>query len=108
MIARLPGQPSVEAYGYAFIEDDRPGALRRGGRRAKLGVHRRPGLRAAAAGRDRRRRHARAGRGGDSAGTRIVYTGDTAPSSPSRSRADGADVLVHEATFTSEDARSRA
>ena len=45
--------------------------------------------------------------GEDRPGRRIVYTGDTAPCQAVEVLADGADVLVHEATFLS-DERDRA
>ena len=45
--------------------------------------------------------------GGDRPGRRIVYSGDTAPCQAVEVLADGADVLVHEATFLS-DERARA
>jgi ribonuclease Z len=40
-------------------------------------------------------------------GRRLVFSGDTAPCDMVRVAADGADVLVHEATFTSQE-RGRA
>ena len=45
--------------------------------------------------------------GEDRPGRRIVYSGDTAPCQAVEVLADGADVLVHEATFLS-DERARA
>ncbi|MBA2347363.1 MAG: ribonuclease Z, partial [Solirubrobacterales bacterium] len=45
--------------------------------------------------------------GPDRPGRRVVFSGDTAPCDAVRVAADGAELLVHEATFTSED-RGRA
>ncbi len=45
--------------------------------------------------------------GPDRPGRRIVLSGDTAPCDPIRMAAEGADLLVHEATFTEEE-RDRA
>jgi ribonuclease Z len=45
--------------------------------------------------------------GASRAGRTIVYSGDTAPSEIVRALAEGADLLVHEATFTHEE-RARA
>ena len=85
VIAAFPVNHRVEAYGYAFIEDDRPGRFDVEAARAAR-RHRGPGLRPAAARRDRQRRHARAGRGG---GPRRAGGSSTPatprPCSPSRS-----------------------
>ncbi|MFD1513200.1 ribonuclease Z [Halomarina rubra] len=37
-------------------------------------------------------------------GRRVVYTGDTRPSTPVERAAEGADLLIHDATFADEDA----
>ena len=89
-----------QAFGYAIVEDERPGRFDPD-RARELGVAFGPGLRPAAARRDRRRRHPRAGRRpsrGRAAAS--CSRGDTAPCDALRDAAAGADVLVHEATFT--------
>ena len=106
LIAPFPVEHRVEAYGYAFVEDDRPGRFDAEAARA-LGVAEGPGLRALQRGETVGRRAARAGIGEDRPGRRIVISGDTAPCQAVEVFAHEADVLVHEATFL-EDERARA
>jgi ribonuclease Z len=101
----------VPALGYALVEDERPGRFDE--RRAiELGVAPGPDF-----GRLQRGEKV-AGSSGEVApeqvlgesrrGRRVVVTGDTAPCDMTRAIADGADLLVHEATFMHEDvARAR-
>jgi ribonuclease Z len=105
-IAAFPVKHRVEAYGYAFVEDGRPGRFDAEEAR-RLGV--RPGpdfgrlQRGEAVGDVRPEQvmgEARRGR-------RIVISGDTAPCQAVEAHAYEADVLVHEATFL-EDERTRA
>ena len=95
-----------EAYGYALIEDDRPGRFD-AALAASLGVTPGPDFgrlqRGEAVGDVRPEQVVGATRHG----RRLVFSGDTAPCDMVRVAADGADVLVHEATFTSEE-RDRA
>ena len=105
-IASFPVRHRVEAYGYAFMEDDRPGRFDADAARA-LGVTEGPDFgrlqRGEAVGDVRPEQvvgEARAGR-------RIVLSGDTMPCQAVEVLAEGADVLVHEATFLS-DERARA
>ena len=105
-IASFPVRHRVEAYGYAFVEDDRPGRFDAAAARA-LGVAEGPDF-------GRLQRGETVGDvrpeqvvGEDRPGRRIVYSGDTAPCQAVEVLADRADVLVHEATFLS-DERSRA
>ncbi len=90
------------AFGYALVEDARPGRFD-AARAAALGVPFGPDL--------GRLQRGEAVRGVDPAevvgppraGRRVVISGDTAPCDAVRVAADGADLLVHEATFTTEE-----
>ena len=93
----------VPAYGYAFVEDDRPGRFD-AARAEELGVRPGPDF-----GRLQRGETVDGVRpeqviGDDRPGRRIVISGDTAPCQGVEAFADGADVLVHEATFLSDEA----
>ena len=105
-IGSFPVRHRVEAYGYAFVEDDRPGRFDADAARA-LGVSEGPDF-----GRLQRGETVGGVRpeqvvGEDRPGRRIVYSGDTAPCQAIEVLARDADVLVHEATFLS-DERARA
>ena len=96
----------VEAYGYAFIEDDRPGRFDVETAR-ELGVREGPDF-------GRLQRGETVGgvtpeqvMGETRAGRRIVFSGDTAPCQAVEVFAHGAEVLVHEATLM-EDELERA
>jgi ribonuclease Z len=106
VIASFPVSHRIEAYGYAFIEDDRPG-------RFDVETAKRLGI---AAGPDfgrLQRGETVAGVtpeqvvGENRRGRRIVYTGDTSPVQSVEIYAHHADLLVHEATFC-EDEKARA
>jgi len=106
VIASFPVNHRVEAYGYAFVEHDRPGRFDVAAARA-LGVTEGPDF-----GRLQRGETVNGVKpeqvvGADRPGRRIVYTGDTAPAQSVEVYAHAADVLVHEATFR-EDERARA
>jgi ribonuclease Z len=105
-IAAFPVKHRVEAYGYAFVEDDRPGRFDVDAARA-LGVTPGPDFgrlqRGEAVGGVRPEQVV----GPDRPGRRIVISGDTAPVQTVEVYSDRADVLVHEATFC-EDERARA
>ena len=94
------------AFGYALVEQERPGRFD-AERAAALGVSFGPYL-------GRLQRGERVDGvepaqvvGPPRPGRRIVISGDTMPCDAVRVAADGADLLVHEATFTSEE-RERA
>ena len=105
-IASFPVRHRVEAYGYAFVEDDRPGRFDAAAARA-LGVAEGPDF-------GRLQRGETVGDvrpeqvvGEDRPGRKIVYSGDTMPCQAVEVLAEGADLLIHEATFLS-DERARA
>jgi ribonuclease Z len=106
LIAAFPVEHRVTAYGYAFVEDDRPGRFDAEEAR-RLGVSPGPDF-----GRLQRGETVGGVRpeqvmGPTRAGRRIVISGDTAPCQAIEVFAHRADVLVHEATFM-EDERARA
>jgi len=96
----------TSAYGYLLAEDDRPGRFDEARARV-LGVQPGPdfgrlqrGEAVDAGGREVRPEEVL---GESRRGRRIVLTGDTAPAEATRVMAHGADLLVHEATFTAEE-----
>jgi ribonuclease Z len=106
VVAAFPVDHRVSAYGYAFVEDDRPGRFDVAAARA-LGVPDGPDF-----GRLQRGEEVAGVRpeqvvGPPRPGRRIVISGDTRPYQTTEVYAHGADVLVHEATFL-EDERARA
>ena len=105
-IASFPVSHRVEAYGYAFIEHDRPGRFDVEAARA-LGVTEGPDFGRLQRGETVNGVQPEQVVGEDRVGRRIVYTGDTAPVQSVEVYAHHADLLVHEATFC-EDERARA
>ena len=106
LIASFPVLHRVEAYGYAFVEGDRPGRFDVEAARA-LGVTEGPDF-----GRLQRGEIVNGVRpeqvvGEDRPGRRIVYSGDTQPAQTTEVYAHRAAVLIHEATFC-EDEKARA
>jgi ribonuclease Z len=95
-----------EAYGYALIEADRPGRFD-AELAQRLGVTPGPDFGRLQRGETVDGVAPEQVMGETRAGRRLVFSGDTAPCDMVRVAADGADVLVHEATFTSEE-RERA
>ena len=95
------------AFGYALVEDDRPGRFD-AALATELGVTPGPDF-------GRLQRGESVGGvdpaqvvGVDRPGRTLVYSGDTAPCERVEEAAHGADVLVHEATFVEEDAARAA
>lgn len=95
------------AFGYALVEAERPGRFD-AGRAAELGVPFGPELGLLQRGESVRGIDPAEVVGPGRPGRRIVFSGDTAPCDAVRVVADGADLLVHEATFTTEDAERAA
>src|SRR3954469_6963840 len=106
LISPFPVRHRVEAYGYAFVEHDRPGRFDVAAARA-LGVTEGPDFGRLQRGETVNGIQPEQVVGEDRPGRRIVYTGDTAPVQSVEIYAHGADLLVHEATFC-EDERRRA
>ena len=106
VVTGFPVAHRVPAYGYALVEDDRPGRFDVEEAR-RLGVAPGPDFgrlqRGEPVGGVRPEQVIGPGR----AGRRIVLSGDTAPCQAVEAFAHGADVLVHEATFIDAD-RDRA
>ena len=105
-VAAFPVDHRVPAYGYAFVEQDRPGRFDAAAARA-LGVPEGPAF-----GRLQRGEEVGGVRpeqvvGPRRPGRRVVISGDTRPFQTTEVYANGADLLVHEATFL-DDERARA
>jgi ribonuclease Z len=103
----------VQAYGYALVEEERPGRFDAEAA-ARLGVTHGPDF-----GRLQRGETVTAGDGSTHVrpeqvlgetrrGRKLVLSGDTAPSDMTLAVAHGADLLVHEATFSVEEAERAA
>jgi ribonuclease Z len=101
-IASFEVRHRVPAYGYALIEDDRPGRFD-ASRARELGVQEGPDF-------GRLQRGEAVGDvtpddvlGPPRPGRKLVISGDTAPCDMTRAAAHNADLLVHEATFADEE-----
>jgi ribonuclease Z len=105
-VASFPVKHRVEAYGYAFLEDDRPGRFDVAAARA-LGVAPGPDFGRLQRGEPVGDVRPEQVMGETRPGRRIVITGDTAPCQEVEALAHDADLLIHEATFL-EDERARA
>jgi ribonuclease Z len=105
-IASFPVKHRVEAFGYAFVEDERPGRFDAAAARA-LGVAEGPDFGRLQRGESVDGVHPEQVMGPARPGRRIVISGDTAPCQTVEVYAHEADLLVHEATFL-DDERVRA
>ncbi len=92
--------------GYVFVEDDRPGRFD-AERAAALGIEPGPEFGQLQRGETVRGVEPSQVMGETRRGRRIAFTGDTRPSDATVVAASGADLLVHEGTFTAAD-RERA
>jgi ribonuclease Z len=106
VVSSFPVEHRVPAFGYAFLEDDRPGRFDVEAAE-RLGIRPGPDF-----GRLQRGETVDGVTpdqviGEDRTGRRVVISGDTAPCQAVEAVAHEADVLVHEATFTEEE-RARA
>jgi len=106
VISPFPVKHRVEAYGYAFVEDDRPGRFDVEAAR-RLGVQEGPDFGRLQNGEAVGGVQPEDVMGETRRGRRIVLSGDTAPCQAVEAFAHDADLLVHEATFM-EDERARA
>jgi ribonuclease Z len=106
LISPFPVKHRVDAYGYAFVEDERPGRFDVEAARS-LGVPEGPAWGRLQRGQTVDGVTPEQVMGETRDGRRIVISGDTAPCQAVEVFAHGADVLVHEATFM-EDERARA
>jgi ribonuclease Z len=112
-IAAFNVRHRVQAYGYALVEDERPGRFD-AEEAARLGVTHGPDF-----GRLQRGEAVTAADGSTQItpeqvlgetrrGRKLVLSGDTAPSDMTLAVSHGADLLVHEATFSVEEAERAA
>ena len=106
LITPFPVKHRVEAYGYAFVEDERPGRFDVDTAR-ELGVPEGPAWGRLQRGETVNGVTPEQVMGQTRPGRRIVISGDTAPCQAVEVFAHRADVLVHEATFIEEE-RARA
>jgi ribonuclease Z len=106
VIAPFPVEHRIPAYGYAFVEHDRPGRFD-AEEAERLGVTPGPDFGRLQQGETVGGVSPEQVVGAPRAGRRIVISGDTAPCQATEVFAHRADVLVHEATFL-EDERERA
>ena len=106
LVAAFPVEHRGPAYGYAFVEDDRPGRFDAAAARA-LGVTEGPDFGRLQRGEESAASSPSRSSAPERPGRRIVISGDTRPCQTTEVYAHAADVLVHEATFL-EDERVRA
>jgi ribonuclease Z len=103
LIAPFEVQHRVRAYGYAMVEEKRPGRFDEA-RARELGVEPGPDFGRLQRGETVNGVTPDQVLGESRRGRKVVLTGDTAPTEMTLAVAHRADLLVHEATFTEEDA----
>jgi len=107
LVAPYPVEHRATAYGYVLVEQDRPGRFDED-RARELGVQPGPDFGRLQNGEavtvDGREVLPDEVLGEVRRGRKLVLTGDTAPADATRAMAHGADLLVHEATFATEEA----
>ncbi len=101
-IRSFPVDHRVEALGYAFIEDDRPGRFDPA-EAGRLGVSPGPDFAKLQAGETVNGVAPEQVMGEDRSGRTLVIAGDTAPCDATREAAQGAELLVHEASFADDE-----
>jgi ribonuclease Z len=103
LIAPFAVDHRVTAYGYAIVEEERPGRFDDAKAR-ELGIEFGPDFGRLQRGETVNGVEPGQVMGASRPGRKVILTGDTAPSSRVEAIAHGADLLVHEATFLDEDA----
>jgi ribonuclease Z len=103
LIAAFQVAHGVTAYGYALIEEQRPGRFDES-RARELGVEPGPDFGKLQRGEAVEEVKPEQVLGAPRAGRKVVITGDTVPCDMTAVVAHGADLLVHEATFSVEEA----
>jgi ribonuclease Z len=103
LIAPFEVAHRVRAYGYALVEDPRPGRFDEA-KALGLGVEPGPDFGRLQRGEPVGEVQPEQVLGEPRAGRKVVLTGDSAPCEMTRVVAHGADLLIHEATFANEDA----
>jgi ribonuclease Z len=102
LVSPFPVEHRVRAYGYAFVEDDRPGRFD-AAEAERLGVTPGPDFGRLQSGETVNGVGPEQVMGEPRRGRRIVISGDTAPCQATEVFAHEADLLVHEATFMSDE-----
>jgi ribonuclease Z len=103
LVSPFPVEHRVRAYGYAFVEDDRPGRFD-AAEAERLGVEPGPDFGRLQDGEVVGGVRPEQVMGEPRRGRRIVISGDTTPCQATEVFAHEADLLVHEATFMTEEA----
>jgi ribonuclease Z len=107
LVAPFAVDHRVTAYGYAIVEDERPGRFDDAKAR-ELGIEFGPDFGRLQRGETVNGVEPSQVMGPARPGRKVVLSGDTAPTERTAAIAHGADLLVHEATFTDEDSERAA